>query len=160
MNRLRMLVDVAHATERTFWDALETSEAPVICSHTSCRVMVKGFATHAPSRYLSDEQMKGLAAQGGVLGIFFSANRELDDDNADAADLARFIAHAASVCGPTHVGLGSDLHGGYPPHSLEDIRGLPNLTSALIDLGFTDAELAGILGGNWLRVFRKVLDGA
>ena len=157
MNQLRMIVDVAHATERTFWDTLETSAAPVICSHTSCRAMVKDFHTHAPSRYLSDEQMKALAAQGGVLGIFFSANRELDDNNADAASLARFIAHAASVCGAAHVGLGSDFDGGFPPHGLEDIRGLPNLTSALIDLGFSEAELLGILGGNWLRVFRNVL---
>lgn len=157
MNGLRMLVDVAHATEKTFWDTLEASEHPVICSHTSCRAMVKDFHTHAPSRYLTDEQMKALAAKGGVLGIFFSANRELDDDTADVADLARFIAHAAAVCGPAHVGFGSDLDGGFPPHRLEDVRGLPNLTSALIDLGFSDPELLGVLGGNWLRVFRQVL---
>lgn len=157
MDGLRMLVDVAHASEKTFWDTLETSERPVICSHTSCRAMVKDFHTHAPSRYLTNEQMKALAAKGGVLGIFFSANRELDDDAADVADLARFIAHAAEVCGPAHVGFGSDLDGGFPPPGLEDVRGLPNLTSALIDLGFSDPELLGVLGGNWLRVFRQVL---
>lgn len=157
MNGLKMLVDVAHSTEQTFWDTLETSTAPVICSHTSCRSLVKDFHDHAPSRYLSDEQMKQLAANGGVLGVFFSANRELDDDEADTTDLARFIAHAATVCGPEHVGLGSDLDGGFPPHGLEDIRGLPNLTSALIDEGFSESELLGILGGNWLRVFREVL---
>jgi membrane dipeptidase len=157
MNQLRWLVDIAHATEKTFWDALDASDAPPICSHTSCRALVKDFHTHAPSRYLSDEQMKALAAKGGVLGIFFSANRELDDDDADAASLARFIAHAASVCGAEHVGLGSDYDGGFPPHGLEDVRGLPNLTSALIDLGFSDDEVIGILGGNWLRVFRAVL---
>jgi membrane dipeptidase len=157
MNQLRWLVDIAHATEKTFWDALEAAEAPLICSHTSCRAVVKDFHTHAPSRYLTDEQMRALAAKGGVLGIFFSANRELDDDAADAASLARFIAHAASACGADHVGLGSDYDGGFPPHGLEDIRGLPNLTSALIDLGFSDGEVVGILGGNWLRVFRAVL---
>jgi membrane dipeptidase len=159
MNALQMLVDVAHATEQTFWDTLETSSAPVICSHTSCRALVKDFHSHAVSRYLSDEQMKAIAGQGGVVGIFFSANRELDDDTANATDLARFIAHAANICGPAHVGFGSDLDGGFPPHGLEDIRGLPNLTSALIDLGFSDAELLGILGGNWLRVFRTVWGG-
>jgi len=157
MNQLRMLVDVAHATEQTIRDTLEISDAPMICSHTSCRAMVKDFHTHAPSRYLTDEHMKALAAKGGVVGIFFSANRELDDDAADVTALARFIAHAANVCGPAHVGYGSDLDGGFPPHGLEDIRGLPNLTSALIDLGFTDAELLGIIGGNWMRVYRQVL---
>ena len=156
MNELRMLVDVAHATEKTFWDTLETSSAPVICSHTSCRAMVKDFHSHAPSRYLTDGQLKAVATQGGVVGIFFSANRELDSDEADVTDLARFIAHAAGVCGADHVGFGSDLDGGFPPHGLEDIRGLPNLTSALIDLGFSDEELRGILGSNWLRVFRAV----
>jgi membrane dipeptidase len=159
MNDLGMLVDVAHSTEQTFWDALETSSSPVICSHTSCRALVKDFASHAESRYLSDEQMKALADQGGVVGIFFSANREFDDDDADVADQARFFAHAAEVAGPDHIGFGSDFDGGFPPHGLEDIRGLPNLTSALIDVGFSDDELLGILGNNWLRVFRQVLDG-
>ncbi len=156
MNDLRMLVDVAHATERTFWDTLETSTAPVICSHTGCRALVRNFGGHAPSRYLTDEQLRALAAQGGVTGIFFSANRELDDDTADVTALARFIAHAAEVCGAGHVGLGSDLDGGFPPHGMEDIRGLPRLTTALLDLGFSEPEVLGILGGNWLRVFREV----
>lgn len=157
MNALKMLVDVAHSTEATFFQTLEVSEAPVICTHTSCRVLVKDFHAHAESRYLSDDQIRALADQGGVLGIFFSANRELDDDNADVHDLARFFAHAAETCGPEHIGLGSDFDGGFPPHGLEDIERLPHLTSALIDIGFSDDELRGILGGNWLRVFRNVL---
>lgn len=157
LNALHMLVDVAHATEKTFWDTLETSSAPVICSHTSCRALVEDYGNHAPSRYLTDEQIKALAEQGGVLGIFFSANRELDHDGADVHDLARFFAHAAEVAGAESVGFGSDFDGGFPPHGLEDIRRLPNLTSALIDVGFSDEELLGVLGGNWLRVFRRVL---
>jgi membrane dipeptidase len=156
MNELGMAVDVAHATERTFWDTLETSEATVLCSHGSCRSLVKDFDDHAPSRYLSDEQMRALAAQGGVLGIFFSANRELADPNAGVDDFARFFAHAAEVMGPRHVGLGSDLDGGFPPPGLDDISALPRLTGALIDVGFSDEELVGILGTNWLRVFGEV----
>ena len=157
LNRLDMLVDVAHSTEQTFWDALETSSSPVICSHTSCRALVKDFHSHAPSRYLSDEQMKALAEQGGVLGIFFTANRELDDDDADVHDLARFFAHAAEVAGPEHVGLGSDFDGGFPPPGLEDVRGLPNLTGALLEVGFGEEDVLAVIGGNWLRVFRQVL---
>lgn len=160
MNALGMVVDVAHATERTFWDALETSEATVVCSHGSCRSVVKDFADHAPSRYLSDEQMRALAERGGVMGIFFSVNRELADEHADVADFARFFAHAAEVMGPRHVGLGSDLDGGFPPPGLADISDLPRLTSALIDVGFGDDELLGILGGNWMRVFGEVWDPA
>ncbi len=157
MNQLQMLVDVVHSTEQSFWDALETSSSPVICSHTSCRALVKDFHNHAPSRYLSDEQMKALAEQGGVLGIFFTANREFDNDDADVHDLAKFFTHAAEVCGAEHVGYGSDLDGGFPPHRLEDIRGLPNLTGALLDVGFSEEETLGLLGNNWLRVFRQVL---
>lgn len=159
MNALQMLVDVAHATEATFYQTLETSSAPVICSHSSCRALVKDFHQHAPSRYLSDEQLRALAAAGGVVGIFFTANRELDDDGADVHDLARFFAHAAEVAGPHHVGFGSDFDGGFPPPGLEDASRLQNLTSALIDVGFSDEELRGIIGGNWLRVFRAVLGG-
>lgn len=157
MNGLRMLVDVAHATEATFYQTLELSSAPVICSHTGCRALVRDFHKHVPSRYLSDAQFRDLAAADGVAGIFFSANRELDDDDADVHDLARFIAHAAEVGGAAHVGLGSDFDGGFPPPGIDDIGHLPQLTSALIDVGFSDEELRGILGGNWLRVFRTVL---
>jgi membrane dipeptidase len=156
MNALGMAVDVAHATERTFWDTLETSGATVLCSHGSCRSLVRDFADHAPSRYLSDEQMRALAAQGGVLGIFFSVNRELADERADVGDFARFFAHAAEVMGARHVGLGSDFDGGFPPPGLGDVSELPRLTSALIDVGFSDEELLGILGGNWLRVLGEV----
>jgi membrane dipeptidase len=156
MNELRLVVDVAHGTERTFYDTLEVSDAPVVVSHGSCRSLVKDFDTHAPSRYLSDEQMRALADQGGVLGIFYSANRELADPKADVGDLARFFAHAAEVMGPRHVGLGSDFDGGFPPPGLEDAAALPRLTSALIDVGFSDEELVGVLGANWLRVFGEV----
>lgn len=157
MNDLGMLVDVAHATEVTFRQALETSSAPVICSHTSCRALVKDFHLHAPSRYLTDDQLRDLASAGGVAGIFFTANRELDDDGADVHDLARFVAHAVEACGVDHVALGSDFDGGFPPPGLEDMSRLPNLTSAMIDLGFSDDELEKILGRNWLRVFKTVL---
>lgn len=160
MNQLGMLVDVAHATERTFWDALETSTATVVCTHGSCRSLVKNFGDHAPSRYLSDEQMRALGGQGGVLGIFFSVNRELDDERADLHEFAAFFAHAAEVMGVRHVGLGSDFDGGFPPSGLSDIGHLPSLTSALIDVGFNDHELVGILGHNWLRVFDQVWGSA
>jgi membrane dipeptidase len=157
MNALKMIVDVAHATEATFRQTLEVSSAPVICSHSSCRALVKDFHSHAPSRYLSDDQLRALAEADGVVGIFFSANRELESDSADVHDLARFIAHAVEVAGVQHVGFGSDFDGGFPPPGLEDISRLHHLTSALIDLGFSDEELRSIIGGNWLRIFRRVL---
>lgn len=156
MNELGMIVDVAHATERTYWDAIDTSTAPVVCSHGGCRATVVDFADHAPSRYLDDDQLRALAAQGGVLGIFFSVNRELANADADLPEFARFFVHAAEVMGPEHVGLGSDMDGGFPPRSLHDVSRLPLLTSALIDAGFSDEELRGILGGNWMRVFARV----
>ena len=156
MNALGILVDVAHATEKTFYDTLDASVAPVICSHTSCRALVKHFDDHAPSRYFSDEQIKALAAQGGVMGIFFSAGRELEKRDDSALDLARFFAHAASLVGARHLGFGSDYDGGFPPNDLIEVSGLPNLSSALIDVGFSDEEILGILGGNWLRVWRAV----
>lgn len=120
------------------------------------RALVKHFDDHAPSRYFSDEQIKALAAQGGVMGIFFSAGRELEKRDDSALDLARFFAHAASLVGARHLGFGSDYDGGFPPNALIEVSGLPNLSSALIDVGFSDEEILGILGGNWLRVWRAV----
>ncbi len=91
-----------------------------------------------------------------MVGFFFSADQELGRSDTDVQDLARFFVHAADLVGPQHGGFGSDLDGGFPPACLEDARGLPNLTSALIDAGFSDQELLGILARNWMRVLRSI----
>ena len=78
INNLRVVVGFAHATQKTSPDTLTTSSEPVIYWRTSTRAMVKNFQAHAESRYLTDEQIKAIAAQRGGVGIFFSANRALN----------------------------------------------------------------------------------
>jgi membrane dipeptidase len=142
MNELRLVVDVAHGTERTFYDTLEVSDAPVVVSHGSCRSLVKDFDTHAPSRYLSDEQMRALADQGGVLGIFYSANRELADPSVPTSA----TWPASSPTPPRSWGRGTSDSAATStaasrPPAWRTRRALPRLTSALIDVGFSDEEL-------------------
>ena len=87
INNLRVVVGFAHATQKTPPDTLTTSSEPAIYRRTSTRAMVKNFQAHAESRYLTDEQIKAIAAQRGRVGIFFSANRALKN----AARLERHL---------------------------------------------------------------------
>ncbi|MFO7675517.1 MAG: dipeptidase [bacterium] len=153
MNHLGMVVDLSHAGDRTFADALDASTAPVICSHSGCR------ARHDFPRNLSDDQLRALGRQGGVVGIVFlpyfltRARRRATID-----DVIDHVCHAAAVAGSAAVGLGSDFDGfrDPPPRGLEDVTCLPALADGLRRRGFSAGEVAGILGGNFLRVWRAV----
>ncbi len=150
MNRLGMIVDVSHLCARSFWDVLATSRRPVIASHSNARAV----CDHV--RNLDDAQIRALAEAGGVMGMNFYADF-LDHDPA-RADIARVCDHIDHICdlvGPEHVGLGSDFDGiQRAPTGLGDVSRLPALTEALLARGYGEAALAGILGGNFLRVFR------
>lgn len=157
MGSLGMLLDVAHLPERGFWDALECADGrPVICSHA--RLRGAGVAgTDAPGD-LSDEQVKALAGTGGVLGIDV-ARRDLNGADPALSELARSFARAADLVGAEHVGFGNGCGGRQPGAWGAEVSGLPRLTSALLDGGFTERALLGILGGNFLRVFRAAWNG-
>lgn len=159
MNRLGIMVDVSHAGDATFWDALETSQTPVIASHSSCRAL----SPHR--RNLSDEMMRAIAASGGVVQINFNARfvdpRFARSGEATAAEvqvtpmetLVNHFDHALQLIGPHHVGIGSDFDGvSALPRGMEDCSNLPRLTAALLQRGYSDAELIQVLGANVLRV--------
>ncbi|MEK6799579.1 MAG: dipeptidase [Planctomycetota bacterium] len=172
LNRLGMMVDVSHASDETFWEVLETSKAPVFASHSSCR------AVCPHRRNLSDEMIRAIAQSGGVVQINFAAGFvdsafPLPDPKAMQAWLANLqvpppkvtdhrtplsllvdhFDHALQLVGPKHVGLGSDFDG-VPalPDGMQDCSMLPNLTAALLDRGYDEADLVMILGGNLLRL--------
>ncbi len=154
MNKIGMLIDTAHMTPGGFFDAVELSQHPVICSHTMCRNLANTgeYAT----RNIRDDQIKALAAKGGVVGIA-PCRTMMNNPQAEIEDLMRHFVHVAELVGPEYVGIGSDYDGGTPtPTGLEDVTGLPLLTSALLDAGFSEPEVLGVLGGNYLRVFRAV----
>jgi membrane dipeptidase len=201
LNRLGMLVDVSHASEETFYDALETTTAPLIASHSGARAI----ADH--HRNLTDDQLRALAKNGGVVGIDYVAGfldaetgrrsdalRELlkprfaeidkrfkkqpgkarearwDLFNEEAkkslppvpfSRLIDHIEHAARVAGPEHVGLGSDFDGfALGVEGMNGAADVPRITEALLSRGMSEKDVTGILGGNFLRVFRQVLDAA
>jgi microsomal dipeptidase-like Zn-dependent dipeptidase len=146
LERRRMIVDVAHASTATIDDVLSLATRPVVASHTG----VRGVADHA--RNLSDEQLRGIAATGGMVGIGFWPTASGGDD---AASIARSIAHAVAVVGADHVGLGSDFDGAVPTPF--DVSGLPVLTAALLAEGLDEATIAAVMGGSAVRLLGEAL---
>jgi membrane dipeptidase len=153
MNRLGMIVDVSHVADSTFWDALETTRAPVIASHSS----VDGVKKHA--RNLSDDMLRALARNGGVVQVN-CVIKYIDPVERERTPLSVFIdhiAHAIEVAGPDHVGLGLDYGYRAPaPEGLEDISKLGAVTYALLERGYDEETVRKVLGENTLRVMGEV----
>lgn len=151
-NRLGVILDVAHLAPAGVRDVLKLSEAPVIASHANARAL----CDHR--RNLTDEQLEGIAASGGLVGVTYVPSFLAQDPQ--AASLERVLDHVdyiVKTIGLDHVGLGSDFDGfnGVLP-GLEDASHLPALTVGLVARGYTDKEVGKVLGGNFLRVFRQV----
>jgi membrane dipeptidase len=146
----RILLDLAHASPRTIADALALSTRPVVVSHTG----VKGTCDNA--RNLSDGELRGVAATGGVVGIgFWGPRGEGAVCGDDAAAIARAIRHAVEVAGIDHVGLGSDWDGAVAEPF--DAAGLVELTDALLSAGFSDGEIEKVMGANAVRLLSIAL---
>lgn len=151
MNRLGMLIDLAHIAERGFRDVLEVSEKPVIVSHAN----VRSRCDHP--RNLTDAQIKALAARGGVLGITFVPDF-VDRSKPSLDRVLDHVEHVIQIGGPDCVGFGSDFDGfqGYLP-GLEHAGRMGSLGTGLRKRGYSEADIAKILGGNLLRVLKEVL---
>ena len=150
---LGIAVDIAHLSPRGIADVFRLAQAPVLNSHAACAAL----CPHG--RNLSDNQMKALAQNDGVLGItFVDEFLRLDYQRSSIDDVVAHIVHAAEVMGAEHVGLGSDFDGveRLLP-GLTKVGDLPFLQDKLLRKGFNPQEIAGILGGNWLRFFENVL---
>ena len=149
MNRLGMVIDVSHADGPTLFDIVAASRQPVIASHSGARVC-QDFA-----RYLTDDEAEAVARTGGVIGLWPYNHR-----GKGAADMAALMAHARhlrGIVGAEHLCLGTDMNG--VPGVMDGYRGerdLPLVTAALLDGGFTEAEVRGILGDNVRRVLKEV----
>ncbi len=149
LERQRILVDVAHASEATIDDVLAVATRPVLCSHTGVRAVADN------TRNLSDEPLRGIAATGGVIGIGFWPTACGGDD---VTWIARSIRHAVSVIGAEHVALGSDFDGAVPVPF--DASGIGLITAALIDQGLDEAQIASVMGGSAVRLLRAALPPA
>lgn len=148
MNRLGMLVDLAHVSESAFFSALEVVSRPVIFSHGNARAL----CDHP--RNLTDDQLKALEANGGVIGMSY-VPKFVDQVNPTLDRLLDHVDHVAEVAGVKTVGLGSDFDGGGT--LLYDATKVPDITEGLLRRGYGDAEIRGILGGNTLRVLKGAI---
>ena len=154
MNRVGMVIDLSHAAESTFYDVIELSAQPVVCSHSSCRAL----CDHP--RNLTDEQMKVLAAKGGVVQVTMYSGFLCKEGAASLADFMAHLEHAISVAGIDHVGIGTDFDGDGAVVGCADASQLRNVTRELLRLGYSAADIEKIWGGNWLRVVQQVQDAA
>ena len=161
--QLGMLVDVSHMNEAGFWDVVEAATKPVIASHSNCRSLAD------TPRNLTDDQIKALAAGGGVLGLnAISAFVGDASRRRDVEDLLDHVDHAARLVGMDHVGIGLDFCSGFKnylsmPHALDTYDVLPghhrlkDFTAGMVQRGYRDADIVKVLGGNFLRVYEQVL---
>ncbi len=150
MDRLGIVIDVSHLSDPGFWDVVEHTEGPFIASHSNAR----GLCPHP--RNLTDEQIRALAAKGGVMGMNF-APAFVHPEDATLEGVLDHVDHIAELVGTGHIGLGSDFDGiGRPPRGLEDVTRLPHLTQGLLDRGYSDEQVRAVLGGNFLRVLEGV----
>ncbi|MES2444429.1 MAG: dipeptidase [Pseudomonadota bacterium] len=143
MERLGMIVDVAHSSHAAVADILRTAHRPVVSSHGGVQ------ATCKVNRNLTDDEIKGIARTGGVIGIGYW---DAAICGTAPADVAKAIAHVRDLVGIDHVGLGSDFDGAVT--SSFDISQVAVITQALVTRGFTPDDIRKVMGGNILRVIR------
>jgi membrane dipeptidase len=196
-NRLGMLVDISHASDKSFFDVIAATRTPIIASHSSARAVCDN------PRNLTDDQLRALAKNGGVIQICFLAayvktppvvpereealkeleakygnlrqiqdetvrakamaereaiNKKFPQVRANVKDLVDHIDHVKKVVGVDSIGIGTDFDGGGGIVGCDDVSGMIHVTEELIRRGYTDREIEKIWGGNFLRVFQKVMD--
>lgn len=150
MNRVGMVIDLSHAAESTFWQVLELSTVPVVCSHSSC----KALCNHP--RNLTDEQMAALASKDGVVQVTMYSGFLCEEGEATIDDFMMHLEHAISVAGIEHVGIGTDFDGDGAVKGCSSASQLRNITRELLRRGYCESDIEKIWGGNWLRVMRTV----
>ena len=150
MNRLGLMVDLSHAGEKSFYDALDISATPIVCSHSNAKALCD------VPRNLTDDQMRALAQRGGVCQITLYNGFLRTDGKACIDDAIAHLEHAIKIMGIDHVGLGTDFDGDGGVPGLADASELINFTKALLRRKYSEDDIAGIWGGNWLRVMREV----
>jgi membrane dipeptidase len=195
-NRRGMIVDISHASDKSFYDILAASKAPIIASHSSARAV----CDHA--RNLTDDQIRALAAKGGVVQICFlgsyvkkmpvgperekalkeleakygsmraiqdpalrqkaraemqEINEKFPENRPTVKDVVDHIDHVKKLVGIDYVGIGTDFDGGGGVVGCDDASGMIHVTEELIRRGYTDREIEKIWGGNFFRVFDRVI---
>lgn len=150
MNRLGVMVDLSHAAESSFYDALEISSTPIVCSHSNCRAL----CDHP--RNLTDDQLRALAKAGGVAHTTFYPGFLRQADEATILDGIAHLEHAIKIMGIDHVGIGTDFDGDGGVPGMNDSSELINFTIQLLRRRYSEEDIRKIWGGNWLRTLALV----
>lgn len=161
LDAVGIIHDTSHLAEESFWQLLELSNGPMIASHSNCRAIVN------TDRQLSDEMIRALTKRGGVIGInffdkFLIPAEQYGKRRVTLDDLIQHVKHICDLTGSAlHVAIGTDLDGGFGrdqlPVEIKTAGDMPRLADHLAKADFPDADIAGILGQNWLRFFKKYL---
>lgn len=161
LDRFGIIHDTSHLAEDAFWQLLDQSSGRVIASHSNCRSIIP------TDRQLSDAMIRAVAKRDGVIGInfydrFLVPPGEYGHRRATLRDVVDHLKHMVDLIGDAaHVGIGTDMDGGLGreqiPQEIETSADLPRLADALADAGFNDADVRGIMGGNWVRFFDSAL---
>ena len=150
MNRVGMIVDISHAGDRTFYDALSISTKPIVASHSSSRAL----CNHP--RNLTDDQMKALARKGGVAQVTLYKGFLKEEGEATIQDAIAHLNHMVDIMGIEHVGIGTDFDGDGGIIGCASASELINFTRCLLKERYSEDDIRRIWGGNFLRVMEEV----
>lgn len=149
MNDCGLMVDLSHAAEKSFYDALQASRTPVVCSHSNCRAL----CDHP--RNLTDGQLRDIAECGGVVQITLYPGFLRTQGEATVMDAVRHLEHAIDIAGIDHVGIGTDFDGDGGVRGMADASEMTNFTRLLMERNFSERDIEKIWGGNWIRVMTQ-----
>lgn len=146
-NRLGIVVDLAHANTETIMDALQVSTKPILFSHTGVKARIEA------DRHLTDDEIRAIAAGGGMVGIWPTASFETLDE------WVQHVDHVKQLVGIDHVGIASDLRGMSYLDAFGEEANFRALGQALLDYGYTEEEVGKVMGGNFFRIWEDVAGG-
>ncbi len=152
MNRCGIMVDLSHAGEKSFYDALDISTQPIVCSHSSSR----SLCDHP--RNLTDDQMRALAKAGGVAQTTIYHGFLCSDGEATVLDAIAHLEHSIRIMGIEHVGIGTDFDGDGGVRGFNDSSEIINFTRMLLAKRYSEEDIQKIWGGNFMRVMAQVQD--
>jgi membrane dipeptidase len=166
MQEAGMILDLTHLSDGSFWQALEAFGGPVMASHNNCRALVPGV------RQFSDRQITALVQREGVMGVALDAwmlypGWIKGQTLPEVVGLEAVVDHIDHICqlagNSRHAAIGTDLDGGYGteqcPHDLDTIADLQSIPDLLRARGYGEADVRGIVYGNWLRLFYEAWEG-
>lgn len=160
LDKFGIIHDISHLAEEAFWQLLDLSAGPIIATHSNCRALIP------TDRQISDEMIKAIASRNGVVGMnFFDKFLVPHAETGRRATLQDVIRHIRHICdllgNASHVAIGTDMDGGLGrdqiPQEIITSADLPKLADHLSKAGFSDQDVAGIMGLNWLNFFKTAL---